>query len=724
MNSTFGSFEIGRRAIHAMQKGAQVTGQNIANANTVGYSRQMMHLKALVPAAVAGVETPPGYGVDVSAINRIKSEFYDQQIRQSLTARNYWGQLGEALTALEVIFLEPGETGLNTYLSEFFEAWQEISVNPESYAARVSLVEQAETLTGVVQGMYKRIEDLSHDLEKEIDDAIQEINEHAEEIANLNKKIVFFQGIGKVSNELLDERDLRLQQLSELIDIQVWQKTSGAVEVVAGGRVLLHDDLVFPLEKVTELNLETREREISIQNCFGFSLDNIQGGELLGLLDSFNGALVDGVYKEGLPYYRAALDDLVYNLVREVNRLHRAGFGLDESAGLNFFEWEGPMLGDIVIDEFTLNLGASEEDNITGVSFPGGAFEDEKLFQGDYSIATDEGYGGGSSVSALASYSCNGHNLVANVDVDTGNDLNSSILFEVTKLDGGDIYLRYSYIHAKEVAGKLETFTGQGIKKLEAEVGYTGLSFGTDIDWTLDLDLELEFSNFSVGDKFVIQVTAEGDGTADNIQLQSGAGTVYELTAADGTFDGKQTALTFFQLDETTGEHREVSLLLEVDTLEDEVPAASFTVGEFKPPYPREEIYQAAANFQVNPYLMENKDAVAAAGRPDAPGDGTNALEIARLREKLVGDLGESTFENFFRGLMADLGVQGREAQRLEFNMNAIYENMAEQAEAVTGVSLDDEMLSLVQYQHAYNAAAQVLSVIDEMLDTLINGIR
>ena len=73
---------------------------------------------------------------------------------------------------------------------------------------------------------------------------------------------------------------------------------------------------------------------------------------------------------------------------------------------------------------------------------------------------------------------------------------------------------------------------------------------------------------------------------------------------------------------------------------------------------------------------------------------------------------------------MADLGVQGREAQRLEFNMNAIYENMTEQAEAVAGVSLDDEMLSMVQYQHSYNAAAQVLSVIDEMLDTLINGIR
>ncbi|HHU75351.1 MAG TPA: flagellar hook-associated protein FlgK, partial [Firmicutes bacterium] len=137
MGSTFGSFEIGRRGIHAMQKGAQVTGQNIANANTEGYTRQIMNLKALVPPAVAGVETPPGYGVNVSAIKRIKSEFYDSQIRQSLSQRDYWSQLGETLTALEVIFLEPGDTGINTYLSEFFDAWQELSTNPESYAARV-----------------------------------------------------------------------------------------------------------------------------------------------------------------------------------------------------------------------------------------------------------------------------------------------------------------------------------------------------------------------------------------------------------------------------------------------------------------------------------------------------------------------------------------------------------------------------------------------------------
>jgi len=711
MGSTFGSFEIGRRGIHVMQKGSQVAGQNIANANTPGYSRQIMNLKALRPPAVPGVETPPGYGVDVAAINRIKSEFYSNQILQSLTARDYWSQLGETLAALEVIFLEPGDTGINTYLSEFFDAWQEVSVNPESYAARVNLVEQADTLSGVVREMYGRLEDMFIDTEKEINDCITEINVLAEEIANLNKQIVFHEALGKVSNELLDERDLRIQELSELIDIKVLQKENGAVEIMAGGRTLLHDDLFFPLEKVIVFNEETREREFSIQNNFKFKVNPL-GGKLQGLLETFN---------EVLPFYRAAMDDLAYHLVREVNRVHREGFGLEGSTGLNFFEpWEDPMPGDVIISGFEADPGG----NITSLGFPPGIPDSRKLLDGEYRLETEVGYNGVSTAETVSSYSRNGQALVSGVDVAVDNELNSSIFFEVTKLDGEDIYLHYSYIHTKVNGdGELQTNADEGIKKLKAGDN-AGVAFGSGDGWTLELNITLEdILNFSEGDKFIIQVSAAGSGS-DRIRLEStdGVKAVYAITAASGAFEGEQE-LQFFQLDESTGEHRKVSLIIGVNGLTT-ADAAVFTVGPFQPEHPREYIYQAAANLKVNPYLIENKDAVAAAGKDRAPGDGANALEIARLREKLIEGLGNTTFEDFFRGLMVDLGVQGREAQRLEYNMNAIYENMAEQAEAVSGVSLDDEMLSMIQFQHSYNAAAKFLSIIDQMLETLINEIR
>ncbi|HHU76093.1 MAG TPA: flagellar hook-associated protein FlgK, partial [Firmicutes bacterium] len=673
----------------------------------------IMNLKALVPPAVAGVETPPGYGVNVSAIERIKSEFYDSQIRQSLSQRDYWAQLGDTFVALEVIFLEPGDTGINTYLSEFFDAWQELSTNPESYAARVSLVEQSETLSKVIREIYNNIDDLCLDTEKELDDCLSEINVLAGEIASINERIVFFQSLGTVSNELLDERDLRIEQLSRFIDVQVRQKDNGAVEVVAGGRTLLHDDLFFPLEKVSSFNEGSRERVLSIKNDFGFELKDIQGGKLKGLLESFN---------ETLPEYRAAMDDLAYNLVQEVNKLHREGYGLNGETGYNFFEpWADPMPGDIIIDM---------DGEIVSLDFPKGAADKQKLLDGTYRLDTQKGFVSDSGAEVVSSYSRNGQALVESVYVaDSDNKINSSIIFEVVKLDGEEISLSYKYLHTKvNDDGILETVSGNGLKKLTGQSN-NEINFGGDEDWALKLNIILEdVQNFSTGDKFIIQVAAEGNG-GDKIELHSinedgeEPNLVFAIAAGNRSLQGKQE-LKFFQLDEKTGKENEVTLFMETEELMAETETAIFEVGPFSPEHPREYIYRAAANFRVNPALFENMDAVAAAKIFDSPGDGNGALDIYRLREKLLEGLEETSFEDFFRGRMANLGVQGREAQRLEFNMNAIYENMSEQAESVAGVSLDDEMLGMVQYQHAYNASAQFLSIIDEMLETLINGIR
>ena len=106
-SSTFGTFEIGRRAVHAQQKGVQVTGQNIANANTEGYSRQVVQMRALVPPAVPGVDTPPGYGVAIADISRLRSEFYGDQIMKALTDQHYWDRLGQTIDGIEAIFQEP-----------------------------------------------------------------------------------------------------------------------------------------------------------------------------------------------------------------------------------------------------------------------------------------------------------------------------------------------------------------------------------------------------------------------------------------------------------------------------------------------------------------------------------------------------------------------------------------------------------------------------------------
>ncbi|MGI6307415.1 MAG: flagellar hook-associated protein FlgK [Dethiobacteria bacterium] len=324
-SSTFGSFEIGRRAIHAQQKGVQVTGQNIANANTEGYSRQVVHMQALVPPAVPGVVTPPGYGVAISDITRLKSEFYGEQIMKALTAQHYWERLGQTMDGIEAIFQEPGENGINIYLNEFFDAWQELSANPESYAARISLREQAVSLTGLVRDIYARLDELKYDVEKELEAAVKQVNSLAAEITELNEKITYLQAMGQKSNEMLDERDLRLQELSKLVNIRVIERTNGSVEVLAGGRLLLHDDRSFELKVQID---EDGEGQAVIANSLGAEF-SVEGGALKGMLESYN---------EVFPRYQGGLDELVYTLVQEVNEVHRGGYGLDGVTGeRNFF---------------------------------------------------------------------------------------------------------------------------------------------------------------------------------------------------------------------------------------------------------------------------------------------------------------------------------------------------------------------------------------------------
>ncbi len=707
MSSTFGSFEIGRRAIHVMQNGAKVTGQNIANANTEGYTRQIQHMKAVIPAAVPGVVTPPGTGVEVSDIDRLRSEFYDNQLLSALTGMSYWERLGETLGTMEVIFLEPGELGINTALSDFFDAWQELSVNPESYAARVSLREQALTLIGVIGGVYDRLDEVKHDLEKELQATLDDVNALAREISELNKKIIFMQAIGTKSNEMLDERDKRLQELSELLNIRTIKKDNGGVEVLAGGRILVQDGRYFALEGRYFLDEEDLRDYYLIYNEMD-SLLNITGGKLKALLQSYNDELFG---------CQRALDELVYGLVQQVNTLHRQGYGLEGSTGINFFApWREVMPGDLVIDPFTLDLGGA--DNITGVKI------DQKLahipLDGAYALDTLlVSAGADAAADVVATYSLNRGSLVQGVAVDDGVELNSSLLFEVTKVGDDHVFVRYYLYHTHKdgTAGY-----GEGIKKL-----YTG-GVGNTLAYTAENGLELELElvleavgNFSAGDKFVVTVTAARavDDQALTFGYQGG-GNLYRQVLEPGGFDNRTNTLQFFQLDAESGAHREVRLQVTLGTLETETEAALFNVGPYQPSNLNAYIHRAAKNFRLSLEILQDVAHIAAAADNRGVGDGAGALAIARLREEKALQGGKATFHDFFRGRIAELGVAARESERMALAMYALAYNMREHQEGVSGVSLDDEMLNLIQFQHAYNAAAKYMSTFDQMLEMLI----
>lgn len=321
MSTIFGSFEIGRKALKVQHKGMEVSGQNVANANTPGYTRQRAELESVAPPVVAGPSMAPGRGVVIADIIRVRSEFYHTQMVNTGSYRAYWSMRQETYQGIEAIFLEPDDFAINNYLGDFFDKWQELSSSPEDNAVRTGLRESAESLTKSVEDAYMRLEDLRLDLGGELFLRVDEINRIADTIAELNEKIRFIGALKQKSNELLDQLDLAIEELAELVDISVHYKANGSVEIFAGGRILVQEDRAFHLQ------VKTGEEGYQVVSHRDMPLDMIKG-RIQGLLDAVN---------KDIPDLQGELNLIVGTLVEEVNALHQGGFGLEQDSGYDFF---------------------------------------------------------------------------------------------------------------------------------------------------------------------------------------------------------------------------------------------------------------------------------------------------------------------------------------------------------------------------------------------------
>ena len=241
----FGSFEIGRKALRVQHKGMEVSGQNVANANTPGYSRQRTEMAAVVPPIVSGPSMAPGRGVVITDILRVRSEFYHAQMVSTGSHKAYWEMRREAFQGMEAILMEPDDYGINKYLGDFFDTWQELSSSPEDIAVRSGLAENAVSLTKSVEDVYLRLEDTRLDLTGELYMRVDEVNRMADTIAEINDKLRFIGALQQKSNELLDQLDLAIEDLAKLVDIRVHHKANGTVEIFAGGRIMVQENQAF-----------------------------------------------------------------------------------------------------------------------------------------------------------------------------------------------------------------------------------------------------------------------------------------------------------------------------------------------------------------------------------------------------------------------------------------------------------------------------------------------
>jgi len=315
-----GIFDIGQKALMVSQTQLNVTSHNIANAATPGYNRQEVILEVSTPATLGQG------GVSIAQIRR----YYDKLIQNQIVgSQQDYGKsytLSQTLTAIEQLFNEAQDLGLADPLNEFFAAWQEVASNPEGLTERNSLLQKADTLVLSAQSMEQGITDILRSTEEGISDLTSQINAMGFKISQLNNQIAQVEAgsTTNTANDLRDQRDELLKDLSKLVEVSYWEdKSNGSLTVNIGMKTLVSGNSVNTLSAVynTEGNylLKLDGQDIT---------SRITKGEMGGLL-----AVRDEMRNGYLPDLRK----LVATITNTVNLQHGQGYGLDGSTGTNFF---------------------------------------------------------------------------------------------------------------------------------------------------------------------------------------------------------------------------------------------------------------------------------------------------------------------------------------------------------------------------------------------------
>lgn len=338
--STFGGLNTAYRGLVAARAGLEVVGQNIANVNTEGYTRQRVVTSSLGPVQAAGMlasSIRPGQGVLIEGIDRIGDVMLDARVRSSLAVSGYWAARSSAMTDVEATLREPGENGLSAQLQEFWSAWQEVANRPDDPASSGMLLEQAGVLVTQIARGYQEIDSLWSHLREESAGMVREVNLAAAQIGELNERIRSALADGSGVNEMIDERDALAATVAELAGGVVRDLGDGTVEVLVSGNAIVSGDIVRSMRMVGATSMEDPLGYGAVRLEWEHSGLAVapEGGGLSGALSML--APAAGGAGGGLAESAAAYNTFATALAQKVNDQHRLGNTTSGTAGGDFF---------------------------------------------------------------------------------------------------------------------------------------------------------------------------------------------------------------------------------------------------------------------------------------------------------------------------------------------------------------------------------------------------
>jgi len=654
------SFSIGISGLQAAQRAFDIIGNNVANAATDGYHRQRIELRPAYSSQAGAILL--GGGVDVVGVTRLIDGLLEQEI---LRQESLLGQVSQEFATLQTVENTFGEflegSGLSAAIDNFFNALQDLSAHPTEIIWQNQIVTVAKTMAGQFRTLGEFLTSLKNQIELEAKNTIEHINILTNRIAELNDNIEKHEISGGQDNNLRDQRDQCITELSELVGIETQTREYGVTDVYVAGTPVVTGAAAINLEAGLK---EDGKLGISVAGVNNFNI-NVQGGQLGGLL-SLRNKLVSDI--------RDDLDDLATAMIQQINQYHTQGVG---STG-SFTELTGWLVTSEVLADFDPSItSGSVFIRVTDTTVPGTT----TITRHEIDIAND--LPAEPTLSDFADYITN------NITGVTASVVSSKLHIQA------DANYKFDFLPAVLPEPTASTLSGS-----PPSISVSGIYTGTTND-TFQFTV---VGNDSVGNG-TLQLKVRNGAAELVITLNVGAG----YAAGDKLDIGNGIKISLSTGDLNAGETFDVAAFSNSDTsgVLAAVGINTFFSGS------------SASDIGVCSDIAATPARVASALSADMT-DNANALRMEGLRDKAVTSLNSMTPGEFYRQMVTDIGQQLFVKQARKDNIESMVQNLGNQQSEISGVNINDEASKMLVFEQMFKGMSKYLSTVQSLLLSLM----
>ncbi len=379
------------------QRSLYVTSHNFSNATTPGYSRQIAYQRATDPYYAPGVGYI-GTGTEIYDVCRVRNSYVDYKYWNENGSKGEWETKAESLKELETLFGEPSNNSFRQYMDDFFQSLEDLTTNPSDSSYREPVREAALALTKHINETAERLVNVKEETSFQIEAQVKKVNDIAAQISSLNGQIYSLEIDGKTANDLRDRRELLVDDLSKIVNVQVDEYSDGKYRVSIGGIALVNHKEVSEIKYESPTGDPDDEKELQWANG---NVLNLKSGSLKALQELYEGDGENNTYR-GINFYINKLNTFAQVFADTINEQHRAGEGLNDSTGIDFFKISdsaNPALTLTLSDEIlndTANIaagavgtGVENNDNLRAIIK---LREDKTFFSGGVSQGTPDDF--------------------------------------------------------------------------------------------------------------------------------------------------------------------------------------------------------------------------------------------------------------------------------------------------------------------------------------------